>query len=112
MVLKWHPIIDGDLSGIPRDEELLFTVFNPTDGNYVVSCWIEEYFEGNLEVTNGLNYYEAKDVKAWMDFPPPFTPNDCNRCAHFRVWVDGFGDRWSKCELWNEPFAMVDCPLR
>ena len=112
MGMKWHPIIDGDLSGIPRDEELLFTVFDEQDGNYVVSCWIEEYFEGNLEVTNGLNYYEAKDVKAWMDFPPPFTPNDCNVCAHYRVWVDGFGDRWSKCELWNEPFRMDDCPLR
>ena len=22
---KWHPIIDGDLSGIPRDKRLLFS---------------------------------------------------------------------------------------
>ena len=26
--MKWNPIIDGDLNGIPRDEELLFTVFD------------------------------------------------------------------------------------
>ena len=28
MEMKWHPIINGDLSGIPRDEEFLFTVFD------------------------------------------------------------------------------------
>lgn len=58
MEMKWHPIIDGDLSGIPLH------------------------------------------------------PNDCNRCAHLREWIDGFGDRWAKCELWKEPFAMAECPLR
>lgn len=25
MDMKWNPVIDGDLSGIPRDERLLFT---------------------------------------------------------------------------------------
>ena len=28
MEMKRNPIIDGDLNGIPRDEELLFTVFD------------------------------------------------------------------------------------
>lgn len=114
MEMKWTPIIDGDLNGIPRDEDLLFTVFDEEDGEtYVISCWIEEEFEDHISVTpNGIRFYKPKDVKAWMELPPPFHPNDCNMCAHYRVWIDGFGDRWSKCELWNKPFAMDDCPLR
>lgn len=111
MDMKWTSIIDGDLSGIPRDEELLFTVFDEQDGNYVVSCWIEEYFEGNLEVTNGLNYYEAKDVKAWMEFPEPYKQGGCDTCKHLKQWTDEFGDRLSQCELWPE-YKPEDCPLK
>ena len=116
MDMKWTPIIDGDLSGIPQQKNLLFTIFDERrHENYIAAGWILEY-EGELEVRGvnpwGLNSNETKKVKAWMEFPQPFTPNDCNGCAHYRVWIDGFGDRWSKCELWNEPFAMVDCPLR
>lgn len=35
MEMKWNPIIDGDLSGIPRDEELLFTIFDEEDGKHM-----------------------------------------------------------------------------
>lgn len=116
MEMKWTPIIDGDLSGIPQDEEFLFSIFDERGKEtYVATGWIIDDGEG-LELRGvdpwGLNSNETIKVKAWMELPSPFHPNDCNMCAHYRVWIDGFGDRWSKCELWNEPFAMVDCPLR
>lgn len=116
MDVKWNPIIDGDLSGIPTGEVVSFTLIDErTNKPYVARGWVVED-EGELEVRGtdpwGLNSNETKNVKAWMELPPPFTPNDCIRCAHYRVWIDEFGDRWTKCELWNEPSAMDDCPLR
>lgn len=65
MEMKWHPIIDGDLSGIPINEEFLFTVFDEEDGEtYVTPAWIIEYDEGGVEVreaaTGGLRVHEAK----------------------------------------------------
>lgn len=113
MDMKWHTIVNGDMSRVPRDEELLFTVFDEEDGEtYVTSCWTEEGYDGNLVARVGDRYFGAKCLTAWMELPSPFHPNDCKMCAHYRVFIDGFGDRWTKCELWNEPFAMADCPLR
>ena len=31
MEMKWHPIVNGDLIGIPINEEFLFTVFDEID---------------------------------------------------------------------------------
>lgn len=113
MDMKWNPIIDGDLNGIPKDEELLFTIFDEEDGEtYATACWTEEGFDGNIIVRSGATYYEAKCLEAWMELPEPFEPGRCDMCKHNEQWTDCFGDRWSKCELWNEPFAMADCPLR
>lgn len=117
MDMKWHPIIDGDLSGIPRDEYFLFTVFDEEDGEtYVSSCLTEEGFEGNLLVRSaGGRYYEAKYLTAWMDYPPPYKPkNKCVSCTHLVDWMDEFGDRWLECELLNVPFKKIkpgECPL-
>ena len=37
MDMKWHPIVNGDLSGIPINEEFLFTVFDEiADKHYVI----------------------------------------------------------------------------
>lgn len=116
MEMKWHPIVNGDLSGIQQQETILFTLFDERQNeNYVTTGWILEN-EGELVVRGvdpwGLNSNETKKVKAWMELPEPFQPNDCKMCAHYRVFVDEFGDRWTKCELRNEPFRMNDCPLR
>lgn len=115
MEMKWHPINDGDLSGIPRDEELLFTVFDEEDGEtYATSCWIEEEYTGNLGVTpNGMRYYPVQDVKAWMDLPLPYKPkNKCLSCKHLEEWCDEFGESWSECDLRkNVPVKPGDCPL-
>lgn len=116
MDMKWHPIIDGDLSEVPRDEDVLFTVIDEdTVGVYTAIGEASDYFIDECGyVFVGVTSYPVytQEIKAWMELPPPFTPNDCIRCAHYRVWIDGFGDRWSKCEVWNEPFGMDDCPLR
>ena len=85
MDMKWTPIIDGDLRGIPRDEELLFTVFDERDGEtYVTTAWVLEY-EGEVEVreatSSGLESHEAKNVKAWMDYPEPFNQKRHVKCV-------------------------------
>ena len=81
MDMKWTSIIDGDLSGIPQQENLLFTIFDERHHeNYVATGWILEY-EGELEVRGvdpwGLNSNETKKVKAWMEFPEPYKQEDC-----------------------------------
>ena len=123
MEMKWHPIVNGDLSGIPTNEQFLFTVFDEIDDkNYVIKGLVTNGWPGGwpgsnqykvLETTvRGCRYHKAKKVKAWMELPSPFEPGRCDMCKHNEQWTDCFGDRWSKCELWNEPFAMSDCPLR
>ena len=106
MEMKWNPIIDGDLNGIPRDEELLFTVFDEEDGEtYATACWTEEGFNGDIIVRSGGRYIEAKCLLAWMDFPLPYKPkNKCFSCKHLVDWMDEFGDRWLECELLNVLF--------
>ena len=32
MGMKWHPIIDGDMREVPRDEDVLFTVIDEDTG--------------------------------------------------------------------------------
>ena len=121
MEMKWTPIIDGDLNGIPRDEEFLFTVFDERDGEtYVTPAWILEY-EGEVEVrestSSGLEIHEAKNVKAWMDFPPPYkVKKKCYDCNRSEEWCDEFGDRWLECKFYEHvPVTELkpgDCPLR
>lgn len=122
MNMKWNPIIDGDLSGIPRDEEFLFTIFDERDGEtYVTTAWIIEYdgeYDGELEVreasASGLIIHEAENVKAWMEIPEPFKPGRCDICKHWKSWIDNFGDRWSKCELMEIGtfVPLQKCPLK
>lgn len=117
MEMKWNPIIDGDLSGIPRDEELLFTIFDEEDGEtYATACCTEEGFHGDLTVRSGARYYEEKCLLAWMDFPPPYKPKKkCFSCTHLVDWMDEFGERWFECELLNVPFKKIkpgECQLK
>lgn len=77
--MKWHPIVNGDLSGIQQQETLLFTIFDERQNeNYVTTGWILED-EGELVVRGvdpwGLNSNETKKVKAWMELPEPYKPN-------------------------------------
>lgn len=117
MDMKWTPIVNGDVSKVPRGEELLFTVFDEEDGEtYATSGWTEEGFHGDLIVRSGARYYEAKCLAAWMDVPPPYKPkNKCFSCTHLVDWMDEFGDRWLECELLSVPFKKInpgECPLK
>ena len=116
--MKWNPIIDGDLSGIPTNEKFLFTVFDEKDEeNYVACAYVLEFY-GELDVREatvaGQVSHEAKNVKAWMELPEPYQPGRCDICKHWRVWIDNFGDRWSKCELMDIAtfVPLKKCPLK
>ena len=82
MEMKWTPIIDGDLSVIPINEEFLFTVFDEIDDKtYVIKGLVTNGWPGTnpykvLETTvRGCRYHKAKKVKAWMELPEPYKPN-------------------------------------
>ena len=54
MDMKWHPIVNGDLSGIQQQETILFTLFDEKQNeNYVATGWILED-EGELVVRGVL----------------------------------------------------------
>lgn len=116
MDMKWTPIIDGDLSGIPQQENLLFTLFDERrNENYVATGWILEY-EGELEVRGvdpwGLNSNETKKVKAWMEFPQPFGVNGCSNCAELEERMDAFGDRWAECKFGYDVLSTTRCSMK
>ena len=116
MEMKWHPIVNGDVSKVPRGEELLFTVFDEEDGEtYATACWTEEGYDGNLVARTGARCFGAECLTAWMELPPPYKPKSkCFRCTHLVDWMDEFGDRWLECELLNVPFTKIkpeNCPL-
>lgn len=115
MLLKWNPIVNGDLSGIPRDKRLLFSCIDDNE-LYVDFGYIESRLEkhglvsiGDLELP-----VEAKEVIAWMEPPEPYQPGRCDTCNQWRVFIDGSGNRWSNCELLG--FAtfvpLKKCPLK
>lgn len=119
MVMKWNPVIDGDLSGIPEDEEFLFTIVDKEDGeSYVTTAYIVAY-DGELEVwedtASGRRIYEEEYVKAWMELPEPYQQGGCDMCKHLKQWTDEFGDGSAECELHkNVPFTKIkpgECPL-
>lgn len=125
MEMKWNPIIDGDLTGIPRDEELLFTVFDEQDEEtYVVKGLCTSGWPGSnpykvLEATvRGCRYYKAKNVKAWMELPDPYkqNPDKCFKCKYVHLQHDEDSDDWFECELLERDVPAngkpEDCPLR
>lgn len=115
MNMKWNPIIDGDLSGIPRDERLLFTGIDCGE-LYVDFGYIESRLGDHVFVYSGDNEIpiEAKEFIAWMEIPEPYQPGRCDICKHWKEWIDNFGDRWSKCELMEIGtfVPLQKCPLK
>ena len=118
MEMKWHPIVNGDLSGIQQQETILFTIFDERQNEiFVTTGWVLED-EGELVVRGvdpwGMNSNETKKVKAWMELPEPYkqNPDKCFKCKYGHLQHDEDSDNWFECELRNEPFSMSDCPLR
>ena len=125
MDMKWHPIVNGDLSGIQQQETILFTLFDEMQNeNYVAAGWILED-EGELVVRGvdpwGLNSNETNKVKAWMELPEPYKQNTdkCFKCKYVHLQHDEDdedSDDWFECELLERDVPdngkPEDCPLR
>lgn len=113
MEMKWHPIINGNMEELNESAQYIFTVeIIQMDGNsrrlvtigapYDMSC---------MEFTHP----DVREVeyKAWAEVPEPYEPGRCDMCKLCRVRIDGFGDRWSKCELMGiATFVPLKCPLK
>lgn len=117
MEMKWHPIDDGNMKGVPRDEELIFTVLDEDTGEVRTAAGqLDEYFlnkHGCVFVGTPKFPVVKTTLKAWMKLPEPYVPGMCGICKHCRVWIDGSGDRWSKCELMGiATFVPLKCPLK
>lgn len=114
MNMKWNPIVNGDLSGVPRDTRLLVTRIN--NGRlYVDFGYLESILEKHamIEVGDVGTLVKAEDVVAWMEIPEPYQPDRCDICNQCRVFIDGSGTRWSKCELMGiATFVPLKCPLK
>lgn len=121
MEMKWHPIDDGNMKGVPRDEELIFTVLNEDTGEVrTASGQVDEYFlkkYGYVFVGTPKYPVENTTLKAWMKLPPAFKLIDCDRCVHWKEWIDEFGDDCAQCELIVDPPFLFSteqdfkCPL-
>lgn len=112
MEMKWNPIVNGDLSEVPRDEDVIFTVFdNQTGEVYTAIGEIDESFPEHGYVFVGVTSYPVyrKSLKAWMELPEPYEPGRCDMCKHNERWTDCFGDRWSKCKF-SERMFIKGCP--
>lgn len=112
MEMKWNPIVNGDLSEVPRDEDIIFTVFDKnTKEVYTARGIINDCVLGHGYVCVGLMDFpiEVANIKAWMELPEPFKPGRCSVCKHNEQWTDCFGDRWSKCKF-SERMFTERCP--
>ena len=112
MEMKWNPIVNGDLSEVPCDEEIIFTVLDEETGEvYTASGEVNESFleHGYVFVGELIVDVDFESLKAWMKFPESFEPGRCDMCKHNEQWTDCFGDRWSKCKF-SERMFTKGCP--
>lgn len=118
MEMKWHPIVNGDLSEVPKDKRLLVTRIN--HGRlYVDFGYLESILEKHamIEVGDVGTLVKAKECVAWMEVPEPFkpTPDKCFKCNHGHLQHDEDSDNWFECELLQRDVPAngkpEDCPL-
>lgn len=78
MEMKWHPIEDGNMKGVPRDEDIIFTVLD--EQTREVYTAIGEVSDFSLDefgqVFVGVTSYpvDTESLKAWMKLPEPYNP--------------------------------------
>lgn len=120
MEMKWNPIVNGDLSEVPCDEEVIFTVLDEETGEvYTATAEVNNSFleHGRVFVGELIVDVDFKTLKAWMKLPEPFNPGRCDMCKHMKQWTDEFGDNCAECELIeNPPFIFptmnpITCPF-
>ena len=110
--MEWHPIIDGNMEELNGSAQYIFTVeIIPMEGKPRRLVTIGEPYEMSCMKFVHPDVREV-EYKAWAEVPEPYEPGGCGMCKHRKQWTGEFGDRLTKCELWNKPFAMDDCPLR
>ena len=120
--MKWHPIVNGDLSEVPRGEDLIiFTVLDEETGEVYTTVgeisdyWLQKYGQVFVRVT-GYPVDKAS-LKAWMKLPEPYkpTPDKCFKCNHGHLQRDEYSDNWFECELLQRSVPPngkpEDCPL-
>lgn len=114
MGMKWKPIVNGNLSEVPRDKDVIFTVFDEDTGEVrTASGQVDEYFlkkRGHVFVGAPRYPVDNTTLKAWMELPEPYVPGRCDVCKHNEQWTDCFGDRWSKCKF-SERMFIKGCPI-
>lgn len=105
MDMKWHPIEDGNMKGVPRDEYMLFTVLNKVTGEVRTGTGkVEEYFlvKYGYVFVDGTNCpVKPGALTAWAELPEPYkpTPDKCFKCNHGHLQRDEYSDNWFECEL-------------
>ena len=118
MEMKWNLIVNGDLSGIPRDVRLLVTRIDG-DKPYVDIGYLESILEKHavIEVGDIGIQVKAEECVAWADLPEPYkpTPDKCYKCNHGKLQHDESSDNWFECELLQRDVPPngkpEDCPL-
>lgn len=121
MGMKWHPIENGIMNGVPRDEELIFTVLDEDTGEVRTAAGkVDEYFLKKYRyVFVGRPGYPVDSItlKAWMKLPEPYkpTPDKCFKCNHGHLQHEEDSDNWFECELLQRAVPPCDkpedCPL-
>ena len=103
MEMKWHPIEDGNMKWVPRDEDIIFTVLDEQTGEtYTAIGEVSDYFLHECgQVFVGVTSYpvDTESLKAWMKLPEPYKLKECNDCPLNTVCADKFGDQGSECKL-------------
>ena len=122
MEMKWNPIVNGDLSEVPREEDVLFTVHDEDTGEvYTTIGEASDYFideRGYVVAGKGIPHpVYTESIKAWMEVPEPFKlpPDKCFKCDHGKLQQDEFSDNWFECELLQRNVPPngkpEDCPV-
>lgn len=116
MGMKWNPIVNGDLSEVPREEDVLFTVRDEDTGEVYTTigeasdCFIEK--GGYVFAGRGIPHpVDTESLIGWMKFPEPFKPGRCDICTHLEQEIDNFGDRWARCDFNEGCLFPKGCPL-
>lgn len=69
------------MKGIPRDEEVIFTVLDEDTGEvFTVVGKVDEHFlRKRRHVFIGVTGYplDTESLKAWAELPEPFTAGEC-----------------------------------
>ena len=87
MIMKWKPIENGDLSEVPRDEDVLFTAIDEYTGEFYTTVGeVDDFFiEQGGYIFAGKKICSPVSIEslvAWMKLPEPFIPGRCDGCEY------------------------------